>query len=348
MMETVRAVEQAWVMQQAAFAAMLEALAGHYRIYAPVRLHGRGRFSDQDALRYGEVHALREIVFDEKTSFSPKEALLPITETLFYFSEDSFREPATEERGVLIFLRACDIHGLARLDDIFLRNGTQPDTYYARKREKVKYVLLECRQPFTNCFCVSMGCNVTDDFAMAVRAEGDAMYVLVRDATLAGALPPDATPATFTPEFMQEDAVPVVIPQATALTRALHDGLFYTHPLWEEYGRRCIACGRCTVSCVSCSCFTSYDLYYDDNPHAGERRRIWASCHVDHFTEMAGGHSFRQENGTRMRFKALHKIYDFALRFGRQMCVGCGRCDDVCPEYISFAACINRISEALE
>ena len=30
------------------------------------------------------------------------------------------------------------------------------------------------------------------------------------------------------------------------------------------------------------------------------------------------------------------------------MCVGCGRCDDVCPEYISFSHCLNRLSDAMK
>ena len=45
-----------------------------------------------------------------------------------------------------------------------------------------------------------------------------------------------------------------------------------------------------------------------------------------------------------MRFKVLHKISDFKKRFGYQMCVGCGRCDDVCPEYISFTNIIKKVS----
>ena len=44
-----------------------------------------------------------------------------------------------------------------------------------------------------------------------------------------------------------------------------------------------------------------------------------------------------------MRYKVLHKIRDFERRFGMPMCVGCGRCDDVCPEYISMANCMARI-----
>jgi len=63
---------------------------------------------------------------------------------------------------------------------------------------------------------------------------------------------------------------------------------------------------------------------------------------------MAGGHSFRKKYGDRMRFKTMHKINDFYRRFGFHMCVGCGRCTDVCPQYISFSKCINKLNEIIE
>ena len=30
------------------------------------------------------------------------------------------------------------------------------------------------------------------------------------------------------------------------------------------------------------------------------------------------------------------------------MCVGCGRCDAICPEYISFANCVNKLADAVD
>ncbi|MBO6282695.1 MAG: 4Fe-4S dicluster domain-containing protein, partial [Pseudobutyrivibrio sp.] len=50
----------------------------------------------------------------------------------------------------------------------------------------------------------------------------------------------------------------------------------------------------------------------------------------------------------RMRFKVMHKIHDFEKRFGYHMCVGCGRCDDVCPEYISYSNLVNRLGKECE
>lgn len=49
-----------------------------------------------------------------------------------------------------------------------------------------------------------------------------------------------------------------------------------------------------------------------------------------------------------MRFKVLHKVLDFKQRSGYHMCVGCGRCDDICPEYISFSNSINKLEAAME
>ena len=69
---------------------------------------------------------------------------------------------------------------------------------------------------------------------------------------------------------------------------------------------------------------------------------------IDGYTNVAGGGQYRKTAGERMRFKVLHKVWDFRQRFGYDMCVGCGRCDDVCPEYISFATCVNKLTDACE
>ena len=71
-------------------------------------------------------------------------------------------------------------------------------------------------------------------------------------------------------------------------------------------------CGRNTIAaastvrrhdcfCPTCTCFTMQDLFYSENGKVGERRRIWASCMVDGFTDVAGGGSYRKKNGERIR-----------------------------------------------
>lgn len=139
------------------------------------------------------------------------------------------------------------------------------------------------------------------------------------------------------PDAVSQNKTMVEIPETIPQT-------VFDSPFWEDYTNRCIACGRCNFVCPTCTCFTMQDIFYTDNGKAGERRRVWASCQVDGYTDMAGGHAFREDKGQRMRFKVMHKINDYKKRFGNQMCIGCGRCDDVCPEYISFSNCINKLN----
>jgi len=177
---------------------------------------------------------------------------------------------------------------------------------------------------------------------------GNLALVEVRDPDLLAGIPETAAPEAFSPAFVQEDDRPVRVPEPDELAREIRENDLFDHPMWEPYSRRCIACGRCNFSCPTCSCFSTLDVASEDTPELGVRRRVWAGCHVDRFTEMAGGHDVRTEYGSRMRFKTMHKIHDFQRRFGTHMCIGCGRCDDQCPEYISFSACINHVSNVVE
>ena len=322
-----------------AFNEVLQRLKKDYKIYAPIRLTGTGRFSDTDVIRYGEIDDVTEIVIDEKAQFSPKEILFPITQTLFYYTEEEYQEPKEEEKKLLIFLRPCDIHGVTRLDQVFLQNGNSKDVYYERLREKVKFFMIECNEGFDNCFCVSMGTHQTDRYAAALRF-GEELSIDIKDESLMEAFEGIGETIDFSPEFVQENKVKVSLPDI----EKIDNGLF-EEEMWKEYSHRCIGCGRCNFVCMTCSCWTMQDVAYEENPKNGERRRVWAGCHVDGFTDMAGGHGFRKDYGDRMRFKTMHKIYDFKKRNGYHMCVGCGRCDDTCPEYISFSNCINKVTK---
>jgi anaerobic sulfite reductase subunit A len=151
----------------------------------------------------------------------------------------------------------------------------------------------------------------------------------------------DSEKADVTPQFVTENEVHVNIPESIPVS-------IYNSDVWDEYSVRCVNCGRCNLVCPTCTCYTMQDVFYTDNGRVGERRRVSASCMIDGYTNVAGGGQYRRNNGERMRFKVLHKIHDYRKRNGYDMCVGCGRCDMVCPEYISFSACINKVDAAVK
>lgn len=317
-------------------------LSDKYRLFGPKRLAGRGRFSDTDLITCDFLNSIEELESEEKSFLSPKAVVFPPDETTFIFNRDEFKEPEMEDdREIIVFLRPCDINGFARLDRMFLENGGQPDPYYKRRRDRIHFFMIECRNSFENCFCVAMNSNIAQNYAAAVRFGDDELLLKINDESFGSFFSGDKT--DFEPEFVSEDAVSVELsPDQTMPTE------IFSHAMWQEYDQRCIACGRCNTSCITCTCFSTVDIHYTDSRGCGERRRVWDGCHLDGFTDMAGGHSFRKNKGERMRFKTLHKIYDFRKRFGFDMCVGCGRCDDVCPEYISFSSCINRLTSTLK
>lgn len=321
------------------FDQILESLKKDHVIYAPKRSVGKGHFSDTDLIKYEEINSVREIEFKEKSRFSFKEVLIPISQTLFYFTETATTEPETRKKGAVIFLRSCDLHSMKRLDEMYLNNGPE-DYYYKQLRENVKFVLMGCEKSFENCFCVSMGTNSCDnyDFSVELDQEQEQVYVNSHCDDISKLLK-GCEEIEVLPKYVTENDVKVELPEDVDLS-------LFESEIWDEYNARCISCGRCNFVCPTCTCYTMQDIFYEDNGRVGERRRVWASCHVDGFTGMAGGHAFRIKKSQRMRFKVLHKVYDYKKRFGYHMCTGCGRCDDVCPEYISFSNSINKLTKA--
>jgi anaerobic sulfite reductase subunit A len=315
---------------------MFQKWTANYEIFAPKRMEGEGCFSDTDIIRYEKVTSLEEIEWEKKSDYSFKEVLLAINETLFYFTEDQTTVPKGPEKEILIFLRSCDLHAVKRLDEIYLKNGFE-DFYYARVREKAKFILMGCSQTCDSGFCASMGTNRAENYDAYLKVDGDCVYADFCCKELKDTVT-NAKETEVCPEYVTENKEKVTLPKNLSNES-------FTNEIWKEYGARCIGCGRCNFVCPTCTCFTMQDIFYKENENVGERRRVWASCQVDGYTEMAGGHGFRKSQADRMRFKVMHKIYDFEKRFGYPMCVGCGRCEDVCPEYISYSNCVNRLAK---
>lgn len=320
---------------------IFEKLSKDYCIYAPKVFEGDGTFSDVDVIRYGEISKVEEIVFDKKSEYSFKEVISPITQTLFYFTEDEVTVPSGPKKGVIVFLRSCDMHALKRMDQIYLNNGPE-DFYYKRVRENTKFILMGCTETFDNCFCLDMGSNKTDEYDAYVKVDGEFTSIDCKWSELENLIKDEQfKEEDVTPDFVTENKVKVNIPDNISTK-------IFNSKMWDEYTERCIGCGRCNFVCPTCTCFTMQDIFYRDNGKVGERRRIWASCQINGYTDMAGGISFRKPQGDKMRFKVMHKVYDYKKRFGYHMCVGCGRCDDICPEYISFSNCINKLEDAIK
>ncbi|MFV0499945.1 MAG: anaerobic sulfite reductase subunit AsrA [Bacilli bacterium] len=309
-----------------------------YDLYGPVLKEKAGKYSDTDLIIYEKVKSFMDMDFTQKSDYSPKDILLPINQTLFYFNEIEYKKPNNELRKSLVFVRSCDLHAVKRTDQIYLDNKYS-DIYYQERRDLIKYVVIGCSNEFDNCNCVSFETNNSTNYALAINLRAEYVELDVKDHDF---LIESKSDEKFILDHVIKTTIETKIPEKVKLLDVI------SADIWEEYNSRCIGCGACNLVCPTCTCFTMKDICYDDNYRVGERKRVMASCMIDGFTNMAGGHNFRENKKDRMRFKVLHKVGDFKTRFGYNMCVGCGRCDDVCPEHILFSQAVNNLSNYLK
>ena len=353
---------------------IFDTLRRDYIIYGPKRFRDRGMRETDGLIRYAPIYSLDEIVNSEQSDFSPKEVFYPISECIFKFDEEEIVETVNNDpKGMIIFARPCDIEAVRRLDNIFLANGGSTDVYYKIARDKVKFVMIECPKSFENCTCVPFGTNRTDNYSIAMRLGDQSGYtekdreerrlegvndgrdngrrrmvidLQVKDAEFVDLFDGEDE-ITYYPRFIENNDIELKIPQIDDSSLLPE---IYKLDFWKEFNDKCISCGGCNTVCGTCSCYETVDYSEQDNFKKGERKRVWSSCMRPEFSKTAGGNIIRKEPDVMMRFKVLHKVYDYRARFGgkEQMCVGCGRCTKRCPEDISYIETVNKLYDEVE
>ena len=225
-----------YVLNQDGFTRVLAKLGQSRRIYAPVNKVGEGRYTDVDVVRYDFVSEARQIELDKKSDYAFKEILTPLSQTLFFFTEDEVKEADMDEREVIIFLRSCDLHAVKRLDAIYLENKFE-DPFYKRIRDKVRFALIGCGHSYEDCFCASMGTNKADGgYLFSVDLIDGKYYFDVKDEELAAVFAAEAeSEQAVEARYVTENEVKVTIPKDVPVS-------IYKDPLWEEYTARCINC----------------------------------------------------------------------------------------------------------
>lgn len=300
-------------------------------------------------LLYRKVTSPEEVRLEPqgRTRWSAKEFLLPRTEILFSYrfegDQVALDGPPEPPEQVLVGLRPCDAAGTARLDDVM---GS--DEVYAGRRARTAIVSVACAGAGPACFCTAVGGSpsgteasdlqlVPLDGAWLVSALTEGGHALVdRDAGgWAAASGGDWAAADEQRRAVEESIGAEALPPEWAGELAEH----FDAPLWSALGERCLGCGLCAYVCPSCSCF---DVTDSGSASCGTRCRSWDSCGFARFTKHAAGYNPRPAQPSRYRQRVLHKFAWFPLEHGHFMCVGCGRCVELCPVGLDIRQSVEK------
>ncbi|HEY6011395.1 MAG TPA: 4Fe-4S dicluster domain-containing protein [Nitrospirota bacterium] len=247
---------------------------------------------------------------------------------------------------VFFGLHACDINALNKLDKVLMGN-VYPMPYYAAKRMRMFIIGTDCApQPF--CFCRSMGADtVHHGFDLNITDIGDTYFMEIQSAEayeivkdLKTAEPSEADHVRYMKVIADKNKKFSARVDTTDLTKILD--MEFQSPVWKQWGDQCLGCGTCANVCPTCYCYGVEETVAPSLLKAVKTKTLY-SCNVVDFAEVAGGHNFRPERSTRLKYRYYHKHRGFVEAYEESLCVGCGRCGEACLAGITVPEVIASV-----
>ena len=340
------------VIEKAELRSLFTILSAANRVIGPVGV-GLDR-NGQPLYGFEEVHDFDRAALDyTMTSLSAKKYFLPFRETMATFTMDNKdwqKRIAYNIDAPFVFfgMHACDINALNRLDKV-LMGSVYPMPYYAAKRKNAFIVGIGCEpQPF--CFCRSMGTDTAlHGFDMFITDIGDRYFIEIQSDTAFNFLKMIRTEEPVEADhlaFMKAGAVKnekfVASVDTTDLTKILD--MEFQSDVWKQWGDKCLGCGTCANVCPTCYCYSVEEEVSIDLTAAAKVKKLY-SCNLIDFAVVAGGHNFRPERHSRLKYRYYHKHRGFVEAYEESLCVGCGRCGEACLADITVPEVIASVRE---
>ena len=329
---------------------LFDLVAAKNTILGPVRrgMDARGR----PLFSYDRITRFPDLALDYPTTgMSAKRFFLPHREDLatYQLSGNDWTKTVDyhmDRPAVFFGLHACDINALNRLDKVLLLSE-YPVPYYAAKRRNIFIIGVNCL-PQPSCFCRSMGTDTAmHGFDLFLTDIGERYFAEILSSEAYHLLkeietqePVKADDELFMRAAAEKNRRFRAHVDVTDLCKILD--MEFQSPVWKKWGEKCLGCGSCAAVCPTCYCY-GVEETVDPGLRTARKTRSLYSCTIVDFAEVAGGHNFRPERGTRLKYRYYHKHRGFVEAYEESLCVGCGRCGDVCLAGITVPEVIASV-----
>jgi formate hydrogenlyase subunit 6/NADH:ubiquinone oxidoreductase subunit I len=312
----------------------------------------RGRAKHQ----FLPVRRFDDLALDyQTTEFSAKTYFLPFNEALskYRFDDGDWAQDIRYriQPRAIVGLHACDINALLKLDKVLARD-LFPSPYYLSRRKNTFIVGID-HDPCEGGFCASVGAHtVTHGFDLFLTDLGDRYFVVID--------------SDYGFMVLQNVAAEEVTERDTrdylAARRRIANGfdtkvnienlpnlldIEFESEVWKKWGAKCMSCGSCAMVCPTCYCYGVTERVSMDFKEGVKTRQLY-SCSLVDFAEVAGGHNFRPEAESRLKYRYYHQHRGFVEAYDEPKCVGCNRCGRACLAGINPPDVISDLHHAEE
>jgi formate hydrogenlyase subunit 6/NADH:ubiquinone oxidoreductase subunit I len=288
--------------------------------------------------QYLPIEDLAELDLDYvKTEHSAKTYFLPYRENLstYSFDDDDWSQEIRYriQPRAIVGLHACDINALLKLDRVLARDFF-PSPYYISRRRNTFIIGLD-HEPCDDGFCRAVGADtVMSGFDLFLTDLGDRYFVAVasdRGFTALQRVGAQEIANHDTHDYLEVRRRYAAKPQVEVPTHNLPNllDIEFESEVWRRWGSKCLSCGSCAMVCPTCYCYGVNERVSMDGSSGVKERQLY-SCNMVDFAMVAGGHNFRPDRETRLKYRYYHQHRGFVEAYDEPKCVGCNRCGRAC------------------